>query len=90
MRVEYKMATSEDEVECRLEKNKKKIEYIQYGRKVVDRVWCGKCLEDFHPSSLGLAANRKDAICRKIIYKLKGCRLNRQLHMIIDHTTQNH
>ncbi|KAK9886029.1 hypothetical protein WA026_014815 [Henosepilachna vigintioctopunctata] len=60
------MAASEDEVELRLDKCGKKIEFkcAHCGKKVVDKVQCGKCLENFHPSCLGQAACRKDAICQ--------------------------
>ncbi|KAK9873067.1 hypothetical protein WA026_020800 [Henosepilachna vigintioctopunctata] len=66
--IKYKMAASEDEVELRLDKCGKKIEFkcAHCGKKVVDKVQCGKCLENFHPSCLGQAACRKDAICKHL------------------------
>ncbi|KAK9891503.1 hypothetical protein WA026_014739 [Henosepilachna vigintioctopunctata] len=62
------MTTSEAEVELRLDKCCRKIEFkcAHSGKKVVDKVQCGKCLENFHPSCLSQAACRKDAICKHL------------------------
>lgn len=62
------MVASEDEVEQRLDKDKKKVDHkcAHCGKRVVDKVQCGKCFENFHPSCLSLAANRKDTMCKHI------------------------